>query len=478
MKKTKKPSNPAYSQIIPADVKPPAAPEIEAAILGALMIDKLPLPIDKSDAFYYKEHRLIYEAMQTLRERNEPIDTVTVYEELKKRNQIEEIGGAVYLSKLTQQVTSCANIEYHAKIIMEKAILRGLISSSHEIASAAYSGHEDTFDILKEAMIKINALMPRGIGLKDFRAQSHNAMRAVEKTAQRRGNAIIPTGYTCIDELIHGAYPKETTILGARTGHGKTTVALNIAYNISLNKNLVAIYSFEADSNNIFFKLYAKISGLNSNIFRYSPEDNLLESRHKIEKAMKEIHENEHLYINPDKPDLEKMVAELTMLKFAHPELALVVIDNLQAFAAYKEYRKREDIYKEIIQTCMYDIAKALDVHVLMLAQLEPYQEISKSDVYRRPLKITDLQDIKAGVGEGPDNVLYLYRPEVYWPDPNDKTSTTPYRDKEGNPRDIRGIIEIIPIKLRNEMIPPVKKEYPKLPITMTTSNLGKIQLN
>ena len=151
MAKTRNNGNSGYEleKIIPADVKPPAAPEIEASVLGAMMIEKeavaKAVELLNLIVFYLKAHHLIFEAMISLFESGEAVDTVTVYEELKKRDQLEEAGGAVYLSKISQNISSAANIEYHAKIILEKQILRGLISSAHEIARAAYDGADRCF---------------------------------------------------------------------------------------------------------------------------------------------------------------------------------------------------------------------------------------------------------------------------------------------------------------------------------------------
>ncbi|HQF41518.1 MAG TPA: DnaB-like helicase N-terminal domain-containing protein, partial [Ignavibacteriaceae bacterium] len=140
-------------------LKPPSAPEIEAAVLGAMLIEKESVPkaieMLTKDSFYTREHQLIFEAMISLFESNEPIDTVTVYEELKKRNQVEEIGGAVYLSKLSQDISSAANVEFHCKLLIEKQILRGLISSAHQIAQNAYEANLDAFEILDSAERKI-----------------------------------------------------------------------------------------------------------------------------------------------------------------------------------------------------------------------------------------------------------------------------------------------------------------------------------
>ncbi len=151
MAKTKRTNNNGngFDNSNSADVKPPAAPEIEASVLGAMMIEKEAVPkaleMLSPDSFYAKAHRIIFEAMISLFDSDEPIDTVTLYEELKKRGDLEEAGGAVYLSKLSQNIPSAANIEYHAKIILEKQILRGLITSAHEIAKNAYEGSSDAF---------------------------------------------------------------------------------------------------------------------------------------------------------------------------------------------------------------------------------------------------------------------------------------------------------------------------------------------
>src|SRR3990170_3148882 len=205
MAKTKRTNN-VTTQVIPADVKPPAAPEIEAAILGAMMIEKEAVPkaieLLTPQSFYLREHRLIFEAMQSLFETGEPLDTVTVYEELKKRNQVEEIGGAVYLSKMSQNISSAANVQYHAKIVLEKEILRGLISSAHEIASSAYSGNEDAFDLLDEAERKIFAiteshLKKSYVGMDKAVREAFEYIEALHSKSSRKFS--VPTGFYELD---------------------------------------------------------------------------------------------------------------------------------------------------------------------------------------------------------------------------------------------------------------------------------------
>ncbi len=227
MAKTKK-TNSKPNTITPADVKPPAAPEIEASVLGAMMIEKEAVPkgleLLKPESFYVKAHRLIFEAMLSLFEAGEPIDTVTLYEELKKRSQLEEVGGAVYLSKLSQEITSAANIEYHAKIILEKQILRGLISSSHEIAQAAYEGTNDAFEILDQAERKIFEITESHL------TQSYQGMDKAVRDALEYIEAIhsqshhkfsVPTGFYELDEILGGFQKSDLIILAARPSMGK-----------------------------------------------------------------------------------------------------------------------------------------------------------------------------------------------------------------------------------------------------------------
>ena len=217
--------------LIPADVKPPSAPEIEAAVLGAMMIEKESVPkaieLLTPASFYLREHRLIFEAMQSLFDSGEPIDTVTLYEELKKREQLDQAGGAVYLSKLSQNITSAANIEYHAKIILEKEILRGLITSSHEIAQSAYEGTMDAFDILDEAERKIFEITETHLK-RSFQGMDRAVRDALEYIEAIHSNTkqkfSVPTGFYELDEML-GGFPKIRFNYSCRKAlHGKNSL--------------------------------------------------------------------------------------------------------------------------------------------------------------------------------------------------------------------------------------------------------------
>jgi len=207
---------------------PPSAVEVETAVLGAMMIDEEAVPkaveILRPDSFYDKRNKIIFSAISSLYESGEPIDTVSVYEELKKAGSIDEVGGAAYIGKLTQDVSSAANVDYHSRVVMEKWILRRLISSSMDIASAAYEGRDDVFDLLDAAEAKIFQISEEGI------KESFTSMEKAVKEAWELIEAIhakkistfsVPSGFVELDELLGGFQKSDLIIIAARPSMGK-----------------------------------------------------------------------------------------------------------------------------------------------------------------------------------------------------------------------------------------------------------------
>lgn len=208
--------------------QPPNAVEVEMAVLGAMMIDEEAVPkaveILKPDSFYDPKHTIIFSAISSLYESGEPIDTVSVYEELKKEGKVDLAGGAAYISKLTQDIASAANIDYHSRVVMEKWILRKLISSSMEIASLAYEGQTDVFDLLDAAEAKIFQISEEGI------KESFTSMEKAVKEAWELIEAIhakkisthsVPTGFAELDDLLGGFQRSDLIIIAARPAMGK-----------------------------------------------------------------------------------------------------------------------------------------------------------------------------------------------------------------------------------------------------------------
>lgn len=452
MAKSKKTNNLPVSAISPADVKPPAAPEVEASILGAMMIEKEAVPkaieLLTPQSFYLKEHRLIFEAMQSLFESDEPIDTVTVYEELKKRNQIEEVGGAVYLSKLSQSISSAANVQYHAKIVLEKEILRGLISSAHEIASTAYSGNEDAFDLLDEAERKIfeiteSHMKKSYVAMEKAVREAFEYIEALHSRTNKKFS--VPTGFYELDDFLGGFQRSDLIIVAARPSMGKTAFALSVARNAAVEHKIpVGIFSLEMSTMQLVIRLLCAEARLNAHLVRtgklpLSEGEKLSKNAHKLSEAPIFIDDT------PAQSILE-IRAKARRLK-AERNIGMIIVDYLQLMQgpANAESREREISH---ISRSLKSLAKELNIPVVSLAQLNRVVE-SRAD--KRP-QLSDLRE-SGSIEQDADVVLFLYRPEVYgfetWP---------------GTQDECKGAAEVIISKQRNGPTGDVKlafiKEY------------------
>jgi replicative DNA helicase len=435
MSKTK--TNTLATQVIPADVKPPSAPEIEAAVLGAMLIEKEAVPkaieMLTKESFYLRSHQQIYEAMISLFEAGEPIDTVTLYEELKKRNQVEEIGGAVYLSQLSQNISSAANIEFHARIIIEKQILRGLITSSHEIARSAYEGNQDAFEILDEAERKIFEITESHLQ-KSFQGMDRAVRDALEYIeaihSQKDRKFSVPSGFYELDEILGGFQKSDLVIVAARPSMGKTAFALTVARNAAIDHGVpVGVFSLEMSTMQLIIRLLCAEGRLNAHLVRTGK----LPSEEGV-KLSKNAHKliNAPLYVDdsPSQTVLE-IRAKARRLK-AEKNVGMIIIDYLQLMQGPPKAESREREISHISRS-LKALAKELNIPVIALAQLNRAVEV-RSD--KRP-QLSDLRE-SGSIEQDADVVIFLNRPEQYG------------IDKDENGESNEGVAEIIIGKQRN----------------------------
>lgn len=410
MAKTK---NIDLSKLIPADIKPPAAVDIEAAVLGALLIEKEAVPraieLLNPESFYLKEHRLIFAAMVSLFESGEPIDTVTLYEELKKRQHAEEVGGAVYLSKLSQNISSAANIEYHAKIILEKEILRGLITSSHEIAKIAYEGTEDAFEILDRAESKIFEITEKHLK-KTFTSMDRAVRDALEYIEAIHSNTkqkfSVPTGFYELDELLGGFQKSDLIIIAARPSMGKTALALTLARNAAVDHKIpVGIFSLEMATIQLIIRMLCAEGRLNAHLVRTGKLPS--EEGVKLSKNAHRLIESP-LYIDdtPAQSVLE-IRAKARRLK-AEKNIGMIIIDYLQLMQGPTNAESREREISHISRS-LKSLAKELNIPVIALAQLNRAVEARQD---KRP-QLSDLRE-SGSIEQDADVVIFLNRPEFY----------------------------------------------------------------
>lgn len=399
--------------VIPADVKPPAVPEIEAAVLGAMLIEKnsvsKAVELLKPESFYHRPHVLIYEAMLHLFDIGEAIDTVTVYEELKKRDQLELAGGAVYLSKLSQNISSAANIEFHAKIIVEKEILRGLISSAHDIARSAYEGSEDAFDILDNAEKKIFEITESHLK-RTFVGMDRAVREALEYFESIHSNTkkdfAVPTGFYKLDELLGGFQKSDLVIIAARPSMGKTAFALNLARNAAIDHKVpVAVFSLEMATIQLVIRMLCAEGRINAHLVRTGklpPDEGVKLSRN----AHKLIESPIYIDDTPAQSILE-IRAKSRRLK-AEKDIGLIIIDYLQLMQGPAKVESREREISHISRS-LKALAKELKIPVIALAQLNRAVEESKD---KRP-QLSNLRE-SGSIEQDADVVLFLNRPEYY----------------------------------------------------------------
>jgi len=363
----------------------------------------------KPDSFFDPKHKKILMAIQSLYEAKKPLDTVTLYEELKKQGKAVEVGGAVYIGKLAQDVSTAVNVEYHARIVLEKWILRKLISTSLGVATSAFDATEDVFDLLDEAEQKIF-----GIAQESTKESFTSMNRAVKDAWEmiqaihenKLGTVSVQTGYIHLDEMLGGFQKSDLIIVAARPSMGKTAFALSFIRNAAIDHNIpVAFFSLEMATVQLATRLVSAEARMDAHRlrtgnFRASDGAKISRTVHKLSSAP--------IYID-DTPGLSilEMRAKARRL---HKEkgIGLIVVDYLQLMTAGNKTESRE---REIslISRSLKALAKDLNVPVVALSQLNRAVE---STTDKRPM-LSHLRESGA-IEQDADVVIFLYRPEYY----------------------------------------------------------------
>ncbi|MBC9796941.1 replicative DNA helicase [Sinomicrobium weinanense] len=406
---------------------PPQAPDLEEAVLGAMMIDKKGvdevIDIIHPDAFYKEAHRYIYEAIVKLFENTEPIDLLTVSSQLKKDGKLELIGGDFYLIRLTQKVSSSAHIEFHARIILQKFIQRSLIKISSEIIEEAYDETTDVFDLLDSAEAKLYEVTQGNIKKSSETAQSlvMQAKKKIEEISNKEGLSGIPSGFDKLDKLTSGWQPSDLIIVAARPGMGKTALTLSMARNMAVNSNTpVAFFSLEMSSVQLITRLISSETGLSSEKLRTGKLE-----KHEWEQLNVKVKslEKAPLFID-DTPSLSifDLRAKARRLASQHG-IKLIIIDYLQLMTAggsQKGGNREQEI--STISRNLKALAKELSVPVIALSQLSRAVETRGGS--KRPL-LSDLRESGA-IEQDADIVAFIYRPEYYKIEEWDDEERTP----------------------------------------------------
>lgn len=255
---------------------PPQDVNIEQVVLGAMMIDKKGvddvIDVLNPEVFYKKQHQLIFQAITELFQQSQPIDLLTVMEQLRRSGNLEAVGGEFYLIQLTQRVSSSAHIEFHARIIMQKFIQRKLIQISSEVIEDAYDETKDVFDLLDSAESKLYEVAQGNLKRSSESAGDLviKALKKIEDLSKKTdGFSGIPSGFTKLDQLTSGWQASDLIIIAARPGMGKTALTLSMARNIAVGQSIpVAFFSLEMSSVQLITRLISSETGLSSEKLR------------------------------------------------------------------------------------------------------------------------------------------------------------------------------------------------------------------
>lgn len=411
----KKTANPMMG--LEAGKVPPHAVDLEEAVLGALMLEKDALTdviqILRPESFYRQEHVHIYETIQQLFQESEPIDILSVTNNLKKTGKLDLVGGAYYISKLTDRVASSANAEFHARIIAQKHIQRELIRVSGEIYHDAFEDTTDVFDLLDRAEQNLFAVTEGNIrkDVDEMKSLIAQAVEDIEKAGlQESGVRGVPSGFVEVDRVTAGWQKQDLLIIAARPGMGKTSFILSMARNMGVDHNRpIAVFSLEMSALQLTNRLIASETELSASKLR----EGSLEP-HEWEQLNSKLHKLSQapIYID-DTPSLSvfELRAKCRRLKAQH-NIELIMVDYLQLMTAGGDNKNGGNREQEIsmISRSLKSIAKELDIPVVCLSQLS--RNVETRGGVKRPM-LSDLRESGA-IEQDADMVMFIYRPEYY----------------------------------------------------------------
>ena len=394
---------------------PPQAVDVEKAVLGAMLLEREAPPkvLDVLDvtSFYNPLHQRIYQAMISLFEKGEPIDAVTIVEELRRRGQLNPVEDPAYITQLTVDVTSAANVEYHARIVLEKALMRSLISASSEVASRAFSETEDALDLLDEAETKIFQISERRLK-KTFTPIGralHDTFEKLEEINKKHGGVTgVPSGFTDLDNLTGGFQTSDLIIIAGRPSQGKTALALTMARNAALHREKrtsVAVFSLEMSEQQLVTRMLSAEAKVNAHLLRTGRLPD--EEWKNLSRVVGKLAEAKIFIDDTPALGLLELRAKARRLKAEH-DIGMVIVDYLQLIQGPKAAESRE---REIsmISRSLKALAKELNIPVVALSQLNRAVE-ARHD--KRPM-LADLRESGA-IEQDADVVIFVHRPETY----------------------------------------------------------------
>ena len=404
---------------------PPQNIEAEQAVLGAMLIKKEAIAevsqLLKPADFYREAHRIVYETMLELFNKNEAVDLITVTEQLRKNDLLEKAGGIAFVTSLANAVPTAANVEYHARIVEEKAQLRNLINSATEIAGMAYEASDDITDVMdkSEKMILEVAARQNSGSFVPIKEILMDTFSKIEKLYETKGGITgLPSGFKDLDKLTSGLQPSDLILVAARPSMGKTAFTLNIAQHVAVHENTsVAFFSLEMSNEQLVQRMLCSEGGIDSQRLRVGElEENdwekLINAADRLSRAPIYIDDTAGITVM-------ELRSKARRLKAEH-DLQLIVIDYLQLMQgrSSKNSDNRQQEISEISRS-LKALARELNVPVIALSQLSRSVE---SRQVKKPM-LSDLRE-SGSLEQDADIVMFLYREDYYDPETEHKNIT------------------------------------------------------
>jgi replicative DNA helicase len=392
----------------------PQSDEAESSTLGAMIMerDAIARGVETLTAedFYRERHRKIFSAIVSLFDKGEPVDLITVVEELRRRGQLEEAGGAAYLTALIESCPSAANVESYAKVVAEKSILRQLVSAADQIAGLAYGDVQDVDQLVDQSEKKIFEIGSKRLneGFLHIKPLLMTAYDQIERQFQRKGEATgITTGFSDLDDITSGLQPTDLIIVAARPSMGKTALCLNIAHHVAMKERLpVAIFSLEMSRDQLVQRLICSEAQINSRDLR---RGFLQDSDwHRVTNAVNNLYQAQIFIDDSPSASTFEMRAKARRLMAEHGQLGLIVVDYLQLAHSSGRSENRVQEISEIARA-LKSMARELKVPLIALSQLSRAVE-QRED--KRPM-LSDLRESGCVTG---DTLVYLPDAGVYRP--------------------------------------------------------------
>lgn len=423
--------------------------ELEEAILGALMLEKdaytIVCDILTPDSFYEPRNSKIYEAISQLGLNQRPIDMLTVTEQLRQNNTLEEIGGALHITELTARVSSAAHIEYHARIIAQKFLARRLINFTSRIQAKAFDEANDVDDLLQEAEGELFEISQTQLKREVTQIDSviSQAIEQIQAAANRKsGLSGLTSGFTELDKLTSGWQNSDLIIIAARPAMGKTAFVLSMAKNMAVDNNIpIAVFSLEMSNIQLINRLICNVCEIEGEKIKSGRledrEWDQLNSRIKyLFGAPLFIDETPGLSITELRTKARRLVSE--------HGIKMIIIDYLQLMnATGLKFGSREQEVSTISRS-LKALAKELNIPIIALSQLNRSTE-QRED--KRPV-LSDLRESGA-IEQDADIVCFIHRPEYYL-----KSGV------DGNGKDIRGLAEFIVAKHRSGSVDNIDLQF------------------